>query len=241
VAAALDARDVDGAVALFTEGATVRSVSLSQTFVGSDQIRNWMQTLVDDHAWVMYDNAPSSVEGGHVIWTQQISTDTLRNLGAAPVGVTVDVTVADGRVQNWNAEFTPEAQARINAGAQATQIVSQFFDAINRGDLAATLGFISDDIQVASSFGDRVNGKSEAEAFYSRLIATHSAFPIFGSPQVAGDRVTLSYGVSNDAIRAAGLPDAESIGYFYVRNGKITFIDARPTPNGQAILQAAAQ
>ena len=115
----------------------------------------------------------------------------------------------------------------------------RLFDALNAGDIDATMGLLTKDIHILGANGSHVDGADAARAYYTGLIAGHLALTPYGNAIVNGDRVILTYGLAVDTLRNLGIPSGETTGRFYIRNGKIAAIDAKYSPMTQAAISAA--
>ena len=232
VGMALNAGDVDGALAHFAADATVHPVTQGgETFVGTAQIRVWMERLVAGHFHTEFGPNPT-VTGHRVVWPSQLWLDAWRNLGVAPAGVVLDVEVNDaGLIHSFGSTLTPETQSRLATTSAAVAVVDRLFAALNAGDLEATVALLTDDVVIEGALGDHINGIAEARAYYSRLISQNLRLQPLTSWVLTGDRVFGVYGLATDPLQAQGIASAETIGDFYLREGKVARIVARFTPN----------
>jgi limonene-1,2-epoxide hydrolase len=235
---ALNAGNVEGAVAFFAENGTVSTVTQGgEEFVGRDRVRVWVERLVAGHFHVELD---PTYEGGpdQVTWSTRLWLDPWRDLGVTPAVVIVTVTASDGRIQTFNSRVDDESARRLQASTSTLQAVDAFFASLNAGDLAKAVALLDDSVVILGALGDRVQGRAEAQAYYERLISQHLQVEVIGSWQIAGDRASAVYGLSVDSLRAVGITSAETMGQLYVRDGRITVIEARFTPGALAAIQS---
>lgn len=237
---ALNRGDVDGAVALFAEDGRVRAATQGgQDFVGRQAIREWATRLVAGHFRVEYAR-DYVVNAGHVSWPTKIWLDQYRNLGVLPVGIVIEADITDGGlIRSWSSTITAESQERLAAATAAVGLVDRLFEALNAGNIDATVALLSDDVSIVGALGDRIQGIAEARAYYERLIGGQLKLTPAMGWILSGDRVTGVYGLSVASLRALGIESAETIGDFYIRDGKIAGIVARFTPNTAAAVRAA--
>jgi hypothetical protein len=102
--AALNAHDFDAALALFAEGAVVRVVPAPRgsahagVFAGEDQIRLYLHRHVFPSVHV--EVGSFHILGDKATCTAQVSDDSLRARGVAPVEARIEVVVAGGKIRS---------------------------------------------------------------------------------------------------------------------------------------------
>jgi hypothetical protein len=236
---ALNAGDVDAAVSLFADDALAQPASQSrEVFSGRTEIRVWIERLVSGHIWA--ELAPSYTgSAAEVTWSTNVWLDGWRDLGVAPAELLVHVTVRSGLISGLDSNLAPDSAERVAAGTAARDLVNQLLAVLNAGDLDAAIALFAANIEIEGALGDRIHGIEEARAYYARLIAGNLALtPAPAHWIVSGDRVSGSYGLSVESLRALGVTSAETLGDFYIRDGRITRIVARFTPGTAAAIAA---
>ncbi len=99
--ATLNAQNVDGALALFADDATVRQSppqpGSTGAYQGKAAVRTFLASVVAQH--IHFDlTAPRQVAGERVTWINNTSIDPWRNLGIAPLQGQGDATVHGGKI-----------------------------------------------------------------------------------------------------------------------------------------------
>ena len=107
---AMNAHDVDAAVALIADDAVVHAQG--QTFTGREQIRGWIVSLAqqDFQSRVV---GPTTVTGDTVVLREDILVDDWRRVGLDPLATRVEITVRDDLVSSITTTIFPESQARL--------------------------------------------------------------------------------------------------------------------------------
>src|SRR5262249_3596528 len=88
---------------------------LPEIYVGQEQIRWWLNSLVAQHAAF---GAPTATEvaNGHARFTETFSADAFRQLGVGDVEVECDVEVnAEQRIRSMRWVLTPDSARRMQA------------------------------------------------------------------------------------------------------------------------------
>lgn len=118
--AAESAHNVEAAVALFADDATV--VVPLYTRNTREGIRAWQQELADQNFEAEF--VSPQVDGNWVTWTGKISLDPWRRLGVAPLDGQWEMTVEAGRIKFFRFSLTPDSTAKLQA-AMTGQTTSQ--------------------------------------------------------------------------------------------------------------------
>lgn len=79
--------------------------------------------------------------------------------------------------------------------------------------------------------GNRVRGIDEARANHAHLIAGHLALTPIYPQQASTDHVAWIYGLGVDSLQMQAIASAETIGEFYIRDGKVVCIIAHFLPS----------
>jgi ketosteroid isomerase-like protein len=204
---------------------------------GKDQLRDWLTRIVRDHLYMTIDEPV--VDGNSVTTTNTVWADSWRSLGVAPLRNRLSLTVVGGKITNFDVQVTPEYVPRIEDATAKRGVVQALFAALNAGDLEGTAAQLDPDVVIVGAQGDVIRGLAGARDYYARLIGTHIQLTPFGEWYVQSDRVIATYGLAANNLRAAGIIRGETWGAFHVRNGKITHIEARFSPNTAEAIETA--
>ncbi|MFQ5594963.1 MAG: nuclear transport factor 2 family protein [Anaerolineae bacterium] len=113
LANALNAGDVEAALALFADDAVVDTGSPASPYTGKEAIRAWLEGMVATNFQIEIEIL--QVEGDIVTERDRFSDDDLRNLGIAPLEGISKITVQDGKVTSLIFAFTDESLAKLQA------------------------------------------------------------------------------------------------------------------------------
>ena len=113
---ALNAKDVDGALALFADDAVL--TTRQGQFVGKEQIRTWLERLVTQNASIEVANR--QVSGDKVTWDNQFFRADIASLSNEPLEAKAEATIEAGKIKTFSSILTDEAQAKLDA-VQPTQ------------------------------------------------------------------------------------------------------------------------
>ncbi len=121
--ATLNAQNVDGALALFADDATVRQSppppGSTGPYLGKAAVRTFLASIVAQH--IHFDlAAPRQVAGERVTWINNTSIDPWRNLGIAPLQGQGDATVHGGKIVSLTITLTPDSMAKLQRALAAT-------------------------------------------------------------------------------------------------------------------------
>ena len=114
---AMNAGDVDAAVAMFAEDAVFRVTpppsGTTGVFAGKQQLRAWFQQEVAEHIHLMVGGL--EVAGERVTWTATLELDTFRMLGVGPVAQRGEAVVREGKIVSMTVanQFTPAQAAKL--------------------------------------------------------------------------------------------------------------------------------
>ncbi len=113
---ALNAKNVDAAAAQFAPNAVIKSTSGTTT--GTDQIRAFLQTLVDQN-FQFQVAGNRQVTGNTETHQAQVTSDQTRKLGTGPLDATATVVVDNGKITSFTVTYAPQSLAKLQA-AQAS-------------------------------------------------------------------------------------------------------------------------
>ena len=117
-------------------------------------------------------------------------------------------------------------------------VVDTFVAAQNAADVAAALPILADDVVFTGS-GGTICGKDQVRPIIERAATQHRRTEVVGTPQVAGDTVTVLHRVVSDENQRLGIDSTEYVDTFVVRDGKIVSISSEITPESQAKIERA--
>ena len=112
---ALNAKDVDGALALFADDAVL--TTRQGQFVGKEQIRTWLERLVTQNASIEVANR--QVSGDKVTWDNQFFRADIASLSNEPLEAKAEATIEAGKIKTFSSILTDEAQAKLDAAQPA--------------------------------------------------------------------------------------------------------------------------
>ena len=130
----LNSHTSSAALALFADGATVSDMSniawCSQStncgfvnptiaYVGTTQIRGWLEQLVSINVQFNDTHSATHVSGNNVSWWVEVSVDEYRTLGIAPLEANVGATVENGKFTSLSIELTPESTRELSGALAA--------------------------------------------------------------------------------------------------------------------------
>jgi len=145
--AALNAGNVEGAVALFAPDAVIRTQG--GTYMGPVQIRALLRELVQQH--IRFESSDQQVKGDTETHTAVVSRDDWRNLGIAWLDASAVVVVQGGKIRSFTVTYTPDSVSRLQAAqaragtaqAQASPVPAQIPSALPRtGEVASPIGLL---------------------------------------------------------------------------------------------------
>lgn len=121
LSAALNAGNVDAALAFFADDATQTQTppptGTTGIRTGKEQIRAFLAGMIADK----FNGEVSSfqVAGDKVSYTATFSTDTYRKMGVAPLVAAEEVVIDKGKIKSHTITITPESLAKIQAAMAA--------------------------------------------------------------------------------------------------------------------------
>ena len=143
---ALNAKDIDRALAFVTDDTVITIVMAPNRFVftGKEEIRGWWQhTQIEENTFA--EVGEFRVEGDKASWSASISTDPWRALDVAPIHCSAESIVQDGLLKSHTFTISAESIARLQI-AENKAITRRFMEDIwNKGDMAAADELIAED------------------------------------------------------------------------------------------------
>src|SRR5579871_4861178 len=109
--AAQNAHDANAATALFTDDAA--AVAGTRMYKGSASIKEWFQAqALGNYQAVM---GTPIVNGDTLLIQDQITNDTYKKLGVAPLTDDVQIVVADGKIKSYSLRLNARSAAAYGA------------------------------------------------------------------------------------------------------------------------------
>jgi hypothetical protein len=109
---AVNAKDLEGALALFADDAVVASVS-PEPFSGKAEIQGWLEEMFADNFHLEAEIV--EVNDNVVIEHDTMTMDSMKFLGIETLTGTSEVTVEDGKIKTINISFSDETLADLQA------------------------------------------------------------------------------------------------------------------------------
>lgn len=114
--AAVNAKNLDAALALFTNDATVTCVE-GPTYAGREAIKMHLQEETAKNT--SFEKVERTVVGGKVTWVAKIANDELKKANAVPLDANASATIANGKITSLNLTLTADAKAKLEQALAA--------------------------------------------------------------------------------------------------------------------------
>jgi|GEM_PF-4860576 len=146
---ALEAKDVEGALALFADDAVL--TTRQGQFVGKEEIRAWLERLVTQNERIEVFGRQAA--GDKITWQNKFFRADLPALKDAPLEANAEATIEAGKIKTFSSVLTDDSQARLDAAsatpaaaspAEATAAPAQ--EPAPAAQLPATGGTRADDL-----------------------------------------------------------------------------------------------
>ncbi|MGD2178195.1 MAG: nuclear transport factor 2 family protein [Anaerolineae bacterium] len=123
-------------------------------------------------------------------------------------------------------------------------VVTDYYEAVNAGDVEAALALFADDGVVympvpPPGMPDTYTGKEEIRGWIEGEVAMNTQFDLVDS-EVDGTKVTATTSVADDVLRSFGLTSLEAKDEFTIQDGKMTARTLVWTEESLAALESAA-
>lgn len=112
---ALEAKDVEGALALFADDAVL--TTRQGQFAGKDEIRAWLERLVTQNERIEVFGRQAA--GDKVTWQNKFFRADLPALSDAPLEANAEATFEAGKIKTFSSVLTDDSQARLDAASAA--------------------------------------------------------------------------------------------------------------------------
>lgn len=140
--ATLNAGNVDAALALFADDATLQTPpqpGATGMYRGRAEMRPVLQGFVANN--IRYDvTGPRQVNGDRVTWTNTHAIDPWRRLGIAPLAGTGDATVRDGKITSLTVGLTLESAMKLQAATVTAPVLTATPDNAAPGSIITVTG-----------------------------------------------------------------------------------------------------
>lgn len=126
MADALNAGDVDAAMAFFADDAVVKLVPAlppgsPDTYSGAEEIRGWFEELMAGNFEM--DVEVLDVQGDTVTTRTSTWMDATRQMGVAPLVATETYSIRDGKIRGFNWAISEESLAKVEAALRPAMTV----------------------------------------------------------------------------------------------------------------------
>jgi hypothetical protein len=114
LAEVVNARDLDGALALYADDAVVHSGG-PEPFVGKAEIQGWLEDMIADNFKIEIEIL--EVSGDKVIEKDTMTMDSVSALGISSLTGVSEITVQGGQITALNFTFSEESLAQLQSAA----------------------------------------------------------------------------------------------------------------------------
>ncbi len=252
--AALMAKNVDGAVALFTDDAmawrTPPLPNTTGTYHGKAEVGGFWQSLIALNP--QFETVGQrQVTGEQVTWTSSTGLDVWRQLGIPSLITRGKATVRGGKIAAIAISIPPESLAKVQTAMVASAptsdplaVVTTLDATLNAQNIEDALALFADDATVRQNPAQPgatgiYTGKAEVRVFLASIVAQNIHFDLTAPRQVVGEWVMWTNNTSVDPWRKLGIAPLQGQGDVTVHDGKIVSLTITLTPASMAILQRA--
>ena len=237
LADSLNAGDVDTAMTLYAPDAVLNIVppppGLPGTYTGLKEIRGWLEILVGMNLKIEGVEI-LQVEGDKVKIKVKASSDFARGFNMAFMEYTEEHIIQGGKIKGYTVTTTPETMEKLQAAmanqAEKENVLTAMEDALNAGDVEATMALFTDDAIIKVLFGDAKPpsshiGREQVRAFMEKLAAMNFKIQV-EILQVFGDIVVTRTKTWMDPTIKLGIAPLDYIEIYSIQDGKIKgFVD----------------
>jgi ketosteroid isomerase-like protein len=250
MAAALNAGDVNAAMACFADDAVVKLVPAlppgsPDTYSGAEAIGAWFESLVAGNFEI--DVEVLDVDGDTVTTRTSTWMDATREMGVAPLVATETYTIRDGKIRGFTWAISEESMASVQAAMappSPQEVLAEMAAALNRGDVDAAVAFFTEDAVVKlvpalpPGSPDTYSGAEEIRGWFEELVAGNFEIDV-EVLDVEGDTVTTRTSTWMDATREMGVAPLVGTETYTIRDGKIRGFTWAISDESMAKVQAA--
>lgn len=237
LADALNAGDVDTAMTLYAPDAVLNIVppppGLPGTYTGLKEIRGWLEILVGMNLKIEGVEI-LQVEGDKVKIKVKASSDFARGFNIAFLEYTEEHIIQGGKIKGYTVTTTPGSMEKLQAAmanqAEKENVLTAMADALNAGDVEATMALFTDDAIIKALFGDALPpsshiGREQVRFFMEYLVANNFKIQV-EILQVLGDIAVTRSKTWMDPTIKLGIAPNDFIEIYSIQDGKIKgFVD----------------
>ena len=237
LADSLNAGDVDAALTLYAPDAVLNIVpplpGLPGNFTGLKEIRGWLEILVGMNL-KLEGVEILQVEGDKVKIKVITSSDFARGFNMAFMEFNEEHTIQDGKIKGYTVTITEESAEELQAAmanqAEKENVLTAMADALNAGDVEATMALFTDDAITKALFGDARPpssniGREQVRLFMEGLAARNFKIQV-EILQVLGDIAITRSKTWMDPTIQLGIAPLDYIEIYLIQDGKIEgFVD----------------
>ena len=246
----LNAGDVDTAMTLFAPDVVLNIEpplpGLPGTFTGLEEIRGWLEILVGMNLKIEGVEI-LQVEGDKVKIKVTTSSDFARGFNMAFMELIEEYTIQDGKIKGYTISITEESGEKLQAAmanqAEKENVLTAMADALNAGDVEATMALFADDAIVKILFGkvlppESYIGSEQVRFLMEDLVAMNFKIQI-EILQVLGDIAVTRSKTWHDATIQLGIAPLEMVEIYPIQDGKIKGFISIATDETVAKIKAA--
>jgi len=237
LADSLNAGDVDAAITLYAPDAVINIVpplpGLPDTFTGLKEVRGWLEILVGMKLKIE-GLEMLQMEGDKAKIKIIISSDLTRGLNIAFLELIEEYIIQGGKIKGYTISITEESAEKMQTAmanqAEKENVLTAMVDALNAGDVEATMALFTDDAIIKVLFGDALPpesciGREQVRVFMEDLVANNFKIQI-EILQVLGDIAVTRSKTWNDFMIQLGIAPLDFIEIYPIQDGKIKgFVD----------------
>ena len=182
-------------------------------------------------------------EGNKVTWMGKVASDDLTKLGVAPLEVSHEAMIDQGKIVSMTMMFTPEASTKMQTAMneQTKKVYMDFHTAMNAANLDAAVAAFSEAGALNILPDHTFTGAEQLRAHFTETFAQHPQFEIVGTPEVAGNKVTITANVTRDDWKKLNIAPLQMRAEATIANEKITSMTVAMTPeSAEKFTQAMA-
>jgi ketosteroid isomerase-like protein len=250
LADSLNAGDVDAAITLYAPDAVINIVpplpGLPDTFTGLKEVRGWLEILVGMKLKIE-GLEMLQMEGDKAKIKIIISSDLTRGLNIAFLELIEEYIIQSGKIKGYTISITEESAEKMQAAmanqAEKENVLTAMADALNAGDVEATMALFTDDAIIKILFGNALPpesyiGSEQVLFFMGNLVAMNFKIQVEILQVLRDITITRSKTWTDPTIQL-GIAPLEMIETYHIEDGKIKGFVSILTDETVAKLQAA--
>jgi len=244
LADSLNAGDIDTAITLYAPDAVFHVVTppagLPDTYTGLKEIRGWLEVLVGMH-FKIEGVEILKVEGDKLNVRVKSSSDFARGFNIAFLEHMEEHIIQGGKIKSHTSAFTPETMEKLRSAmanqAEKENVLTAMADALNAGDVEATMALFIDDVVIKMLFGNALppesySGREQVRFLMEDLVANNFKIQI-EILQVLGDIAVTRSKTWHDFTIQLGIAPLDYIEIYPIQDGKIKgFVDIATDETG---------